>query len=632
MPIYNPYNGLEYQIGSDYLDAIEYPHEYKTYLEVQVWKFSSNMPSKTEIFYYSDLTDNVISGSFNYDNSSDIKRSCTLNMAVKNNELLVNKNSNIWFDKAFKIYNHYEYPNDNREDEKLFLGWFLPNKNSFVYDENGRSLTIGCDDIITLLMNTRCGAMLDWGEYSSVDSDNDVFLSYCGLIIEGARGLDEVNIDNNLAAIIKNLLKQCKLPLNFDSNKIIPMLKESYLEIPYDLEFSADQSLYDVLKTLVDLIPNQRMYITEDLNLIFDYMPNIWLYTATESHYVYHRSRDLTNIVISESNEQNLTDFYNYVVVMGKDGVAGKYAIQQGGYCLYCGNKYTRAEYKSNEYCPFCLEEYGLRKSIYYMNENHPLTIENVGVFKKAIENESCSTIQECRNMARWECIKSSNLQNSITIAFVDFPIKFLYNWGLSGLGEKIEYTSIITGETNVYIVNKVSYDSESCIWTADLSRFYALQEEPIVTVIGAPPSYVGHYDLKKPTFTYELGINGLCTFHINNGDHTEWSLFKIYVNDKFVGETVTEENDRTSKVFIYQFSANNDYRIYTSAYNPNFPPSISSDNQIITIDNIVTPKTVDNDPYPHTPIEIIDAHAPRIIDEYGNFITDENGDYILYT
>ena len=60
MPIYNPYNGLEYQIGSDYLDAIEYPHEYKTYLEVQVWKFSSNTPSKTEIVYYSDLTDNVI--------------------------------------------------------------------------------------------------------------------------------------------------------------------------------------------------------------------------------------------------------------------------------------------------------------------------------------------------------------------------------------------------------------------------------------------------------------------------------------------------------------------------------------------------------------------------------------------
>ena len=30
MPIYNPYNGLEYQIGSDYLVPIEYPHEYKT--------------------------------------------------------------------------------------------------------------------------------------------------------------------------------------------------------------------------------------------------------------------------------------------------------------------------------------------------------------------------------------------------------------------------------------------------------------------------------------------------------------------------------------------------------------------------------------------------------------------------
>ena len=624
---------FEYKIKSDYLDAIEYPHEYKTYLEVQVWKFSSNTPSKTEIVYYSDLTDNVISGSFNYDNSSDIKRSCTLNMAFKDNELLINKNSNIWFDKAFKIYNHYEYPNDNREDEKLFLGWFLPNKNSFVYDDNGRSLTISCDDIITLLMNTRCGAMLDWNEYFSVGINDDSFLNYCGLTIKAPENYAYPEDGESIYFLIKNLLEQYKLPLNFDENKIFPILKEIGKGIPYDLEFGADQSLYDVLKTIIELIPNQRMYIDEDLNLLFDYMPNTWLFTAIWSNFVFHRSRDLNNIIISESNEQNLTDFYNYVVVMGKDGVAGKYAIQQGGYCLYCGNKYTRAEYENNEFCPFCLEEYGLRKSIYYMNENHPLTIENKGVSKYAFENESCSTVQECRNMARWKCIETSNLQNNLTITFVDFPVKFLKSPRcLLGLGEKIEYTSIITGETNVYILNKLSYDSESSVWTADLSRFYALQEEPIVTAIGAPPAWVGHYDLKNPTFTYELGENGLCTFHINNGDHTEWSLFKIYINDKFVGQTVTEEDGGTSKVFTYQFSATNNYRVYTSAYNCSFPPSMMSESQIITISNIITPVTVDNDPYPHTPIEIIDAHAPRIIDEYGNFVTDESGNYILYT
>ena len=245
------------------------------------------------------------------------------------------------------------------------------------------------------------------------------------------------------------------------------------------------------------------------------------------------------------------------------------------------------------------------------MNENHPLTIENAGVYKYAFENESCSTVQECRDMARWKCIETSNLQNNLTITFVDFHIKFLDNWWLLGLGEKIEYTSIITGETNVYIINKLSYDSESCIWTADLSRFYALQEEPIVTAIGAPPAWVGHYDLKNPTFTYELGTNGLCTFHINNSDHTEWSLFKIYVNDKFVGQTVTEENGGTSKVFTYQFASNNSYKVYMSAYNCSFPPSMMSESQTITISNIVT---------------------PRITDEFGNFITDENGNYILYT
>ena len=108
--------------------------------------------------------------------------------------------------------------------------------------------------------------------------------------------------------------------------------------------------------------------------------------------------------------------------------------------------------------------------------------------------------------------------------------------------------------------------------------------------------------------------------------------MFKIYINDKFVGQTCTEENDGASKIFTYQFASNNSYRVYMSAYNCNFPPSMMSESQIITIDNIVTPKTVDNDPYPHTPIEIIDAHAPRITDEFGNFITDENGNYILYT
>ena len=167
-------------------------------------------------------------------------------------------------------------------------------------------------------MNTRCGAMLDWNEYNAFGNNNDSFLNYCGLTIKAPENYAYPEDGESVYFLIKNLLEQYKLPINFDENKIFPILRDIANGIPYDLEFGADQSLYDVLKAIIELIPNQRMYIDEDLNLMFDYMPNTWLVTAIWSNLVYHRARDLANIVISESNEQNLTDFYNYVVVMSK--------------------------------------------------------------------------------------------------------------------------------------------------------------------------------------------------------------------------------------------------------------------------------------------------------------------------
>ena len=197
----------DFKIGNDYLDATEYPHEYNTSLEVQVWQFFSNMPQKTEINYYADLSNSLISGSFSYDSSSDIIASCNLEFLYKNNnDLVVAPNKILWFDKIFKIYSVYKYPNDNIPDEKIFLGWFLPNKNSFVCDENNNSLSIGCDDIMTLLMNTRCGAMLDWGE-------NDITFEYfCGLTIEATNYWNPQG--KSVDSLIIKIFEQYKLPLN----------------------------------------------------------------------------------------------------------------------------------------------------------------------------------------------------------------------------------------------------------------------------------------------------------------------------------------------------------------------------------------------------------------------------------
>lgn len=615
----------DFKIGKDYLKPVEYPHEYNTSLEVQVWQFFSNMPEKTEIVYYSDLSDNLISGSFNYDSSSDIIANCNLEFLYSNNsELSVAPNKILWFDKIFKIYSVYKYPNDNIPDEKIFLGWFLPNKNSFVCDENNNSLTISCDDIMTLLMNTRCGAMLDW-----MENDNN-FDNFCGLTIEATNYWNPQG--KSVDSLIIKIFEQYKLPLNFDKNKIFPMMEYSHLGLPYDLEFDTNASVYDILKAFLNLYPNQRMYIDEDLNFVLSAYPATWIGLGRQNNYIYSRARDLSNIVISETKNNNLTDFYNYVVVLGKDGVAGQYGIHQGGHCMYCGSNYTKEEYEENMWCPYCLEEYVLKKPIQYISIDYPLSIEKIGIYKKAMSDDSLSTMQECRNLARWESFKSNHLINNTSISFLDCSAGnlFIKDGEILGIGKRIEYTSIITGETNIYLVEKLSYDASSSLWTAELSQFYPSQEEPLITMIGSPPSYVGHYDLKTPTFTYNLGENGLCTFYINNSDHTEYSLFKIYINDKFAGETCAESG--SNKIFTYQFPSNNDYKVYMSAYNSNLPPSALSENQTITISNIITPKTVDNDPYPHIPIEIINAHAPRVLENNGSFITDENGNYILYT
>ena len=55
--------------------------------------------------------------------------------------------------------------------------------------------------------------------------------------------------------------------------------------------------------------------------------------------------------------------------------------------------------------------------------------------------------------------------------------------------------------------------------------------------------------------------------------EHTRFSLFKFFIDNKFIGETCTEDENYW-KIFEYQFNSNGSYKIGVSAYSSFYEPS----------------------------------------------------------
>ena len=96
------------------------------------------------------------------------------------------------------------------------------------------------------------------------------------------------------------------------------------------------------------------------------------------------------------------------------------------------------------------------------------------------IQDDTCLTSEDCYYAGRWKCIKNVEFKEKTTIVLCDNYVKQIFegdaleNLGVGGL---IEYTSIHTGETNLYMLNKLSHSFTDGTWTLEMQPFKPIRD-----------------------------------------------------------------------------------------------------------------------------------------------------------
>lgn len=606
----DPKYASEWKIRSSYLTPVEYPHHFQTYVYIDVYRQVMNVKVGF-LEYYTTIDAELVSGSVSKDRSSDFMSSADLELVVSEDSAYKLENEWVWEDKIIAIRKKYVFLNDRfyrntdnpdtfyakdigRDVTNINMGYFKVDSTSYKYDASSRTLSMSCSDCMSELSKEHGGTLINY---------TDVKYDLSGMVIPA--GIDVYNT-------ITNLLNNYS-SITFDERYIETSEgRVPTTDIPYDLEFGSDTTLFDVLKKIKELYPNRTMFVGNNFRFFYGNLPRSWcdwLYGNALCAYVCAHARCLSNLVISENTTVDKTNIHNVVYVYGREQELDDTGISfapVGAWDINDAN-----------------------------NPDHPFRVNVIGMRKSCIEDDNCLTEEDCRNKAKWQLYTDNEFKETTSITIVDNPMAawITTNAGTESwaVGNKIEYTSVITGETNTYVINKVSHSFTDETWTIDMQQFRPTIDEPDYAVISYPDYFPesekqpydsewGKWKIKPPVISNIMyGDNGKVTFICSNENYTEFTLFKFYIAyesgefysgywNKFIGETCTEDENK-NKVFTYQFPENGIYKLKVKGYSPYYPPSDFTDVEI-NITNV-------------NPSVLTDTTGEILTDENDNILTD---------
>lgn len=403
--------------------------------------------------------------------------------------------------------------------------------------------------------------------------------------------------------------------------------------LPYDLEFNGDTTLYDVLKKVTELYPRQSIYFDSDRRLNIRQYALTW--GSNRNKFIAAKRQDFMGLILNEQWNINLENIKNFTVVWGRNQTCvGYYGMtSMKGVCPECGKFHefyispTGAEGHLNT-CVIC----GTPLQRLNMNDETYST-QRIGTHKQVIYNDNLLTDEECFNAAKALTIESCRAKKTLSVTLFDryLPLYNLSNgemWGSdTGVGRIIEYTSALTGETDLYTLLKWSNDFNSGTVILELEPFY-----PCTQTLNVLPI---------PKFKYEISDTGLLTMEISGkGD-----LFKIYCSQSsllpitqeniwnwttldlnFIGETDTE-------IFTYQFTESGVYSISCQAWSSTIFPSPLADYQVFTVEIKEEIRVDINTGETTTEINgnSISIGVNYLVTKDNEYITDNNGNKFIY-
>lgn len=312
----------------------------------------------------------AIDGNISLETNNTYRRNCSLTMYLKNDRLLpTNNQSKIWLDKKFRLLVGIK---NIITDEIVWFdkGIFIFQSPDISYDGSSKTLSI--------------------------------------------QGVDEMKVFEEPLEFITRIPAETPL---FDAIKMLISLKgfNKYiindvenLTIPYDMEKSATDTIYDFLVEIRDLYMNFDMYINENGYFVFEKIKNR-KYDMVEWEY-----GDDDKFVINYKNTPNWDNVKNKVVVYGMESDDGSQI------------KYTMENINDNQF-----------------------GTQHIGEKLLVIEDDKIQTLEQAKMRCEYELYLHSNLNDGISFDCVQ-------NFGLD-VNKLITVNKKSVGIEGNYLVDSIN-------------------------------------------------------------------------------------------------------------------------------------------------------------------------------
>lgn len=227
---------------------------------------------------------NLISDNISISADSDIRRTYSCEMIVTSSSFNIGKDKFIWFDKMIKPYIGVLH---QRTKEIIWycLGTYLFVDTNFNFDSVTNTLSLTCNDMMCLLNDSRNGQLDAYSRTIEAGSDaRNVIISL----------LKEVGITKYF------------IEFNINNNVI------STFQIPYDKEYQAGTTAYQIIDEIISLYSGTQMYFDIDGTFIISRMP------TGQNEVNLLDDTFLQQILISEQTSTSLSTVYNKIQIWGK--------------------------------------------------------------------------------------------------------------------------------------------------------------------------------------------------------------------------------------------------------------------------------------------------------------------------
>lgn len=277
---------MDYQIQQRDIDIIS-QHNKQCYLRLEL------LNTNYQTIDYLDTV--IISGSLDINSNSDIRRSLSVVLFMKDTTFLTGETKKIWFDKLVRAKLGYRYLRDGNI-YYYTLGVFYFNEQSYKLSSSGRTLELKLSDSMVMLNGTRQGDLT-------------------------AQEID-IPIGSNIRQVMIALLNQYSVIKKYNigdvgnlGNQAINIYTEQdYNTVPYKLQFNSGTTIYTILDKLVKLYPGWQQYFDVDGTYVCNPLPTL----QYESNVLDANIIEQNCWVVSEERINKFSDIHNAIYVLGQ--------------------------------------------------------------------------------------------------------------------------------------------------------------------------------------------------------------------------------------------------------------------------------------------------------------------------